>query len=201
MKVITARNFFIATIIGIILYVVLHVIALLLPPYYSPITQAESDLAVGPYGYIMTVNFLVRCLLSLSFIAGLMLAINSKKPLYRTGLVLLGIWAIGSAIVAFFPTDLSPPPFTFHGMIHSYVGIISFVAACLGAIAISLYMRNDNQFKDITKYTIPLNVLSVIGFVLMRFTLFGLFESILIFSILLWMLTISIYAGVLKEPN
>ena len=41
----------------IILYVVLDVVAQVLPPHYSPISQAESLLAVGPYGYIMTVNF------------------------------------------------------------------------------------------------------------------------------------------------
>ena len=42
--------YFIATIIGIVLYLVLDIIAQLLPPHYSFITQAESDLAVGPYG-------------------------------------------------------------------------------------------------------------------------------------------------------
>lgn len=48
----------------IILYAVLDVIAQSLPPHYSPISQAESDLAVGRFGFIMTLNFLNRGVLS-----------------------------------------------------------------------------------------------------------------------------------------
>ena len=43
-------------------------VAQLLPPHYSPISQAESDLAVGKFGFIMTINFLNRGVLSLLFI-------------------------------------------------------------------------------------------------------------------------------------
>ena len=42
---------FTITIVGIVVYALLNVIAQLLPPHYSPITQAISDLAVGPYGW------------------------------------------------------------------------------------------------------------------------------------------------------
>jgi len=40
------------TIVGIVFYVILDVIAQLLPPHYSAHSQAESDLAVGPYGLV-----------------------------------------------------------------------------------------------------------------------------------------------------
>ena len=53
---------------GVLLYVILDAIAHILPPHYSPIRDAESDLAVGPYGYIMTINFVNRGLLSLLFV-------------------------------------------------------------------------------------------------------------------------------------
>lgn len=53
-------------IIGIVVYVVIDVIAQLLPPHYNAIIQAESDLAVGPYGFLMTINFVIRGLLSLA---------------------------------------------------------------------------------------------------------------------------------------
>jgi hypothetical membrane protein len=43
---------FTITIVGIAVYVVLNVIAQLLPPHYSPLRQAMSDLAVGPYGWL-----------------------------------------------------------------------------------------------------------------------------------------------------
>ena len=54
------RQVFITVDVLIVLYIVLDAIAQALPPHYSPISQAESLLAVGPYGYIMTINFLNR---------------------------------------------------------------------------------------------------------------------------------------------
>ena len=47
------------TIVGIVVYVIIDVIAQLLPPHYNAIIQAESDLAVGPYGFLMTINFVI----------------------------------------------------------------------------------------------------------------------------------------------
>ena len=36
----------------IVLSVLLEVIVQLLPPHYNPLSQSESDLAVGPYGFL-----------------------------------------------------------------------------------------------------------------------------------------------------
>ena len=84
------RIYFILTIIGVVLYLVLDIIAQLLPPHYNFITHAESDLAVGPYGYIMAVYFLIRGLFSSLFITGLFITFNLEKSRYRAGLMLLG---------------------------------------------------------------------------------------------------------------
>jgi hypothetical protein len=191
-------NFFIATIIGIIIYIVLDVIVQSLPPYYNPITQAESFLAVGPYGYIMTVNFLVRGFLSLSFILGLIFTFKTRKSSYNIGLILLGVWSFGAIILAFFPADVSISiPVTLHGTIHLITALLAFIGGGLGILILSLGMRSDNQFLDIIKYLLPLSIFSVISlvltFVLLTSPLFGLIERIFIGTVLLWMLIVSIY--------
>jgi hypothetical membrane protein len=66
------------------LYVALDIIAQALPPHYSPISQAESDLAVRPYGYVMSINFIVRGLLSLTAV----LALRGIDPRNRGNLTL-----------------------------------------------------------------------------------------------------------------
>ncbi len=194
------RIYFIATIIGIVLYLVLDIIAQLLPPHYSFITQAESDLAVGPYGYVMAVNFLIRGLFSLSFIIGLIITFNSVKSRYRAGLILFGIWTIGAFILAFFPADITLPD-TVHGIIHGITAIAVFLGGSLGILILSIRMRTDDKFKDITKYLLPLSIFSVIILASMPLLnlvhLFGLIERIFLASIILWMLIISIY--MLKE--
>lgn len=188
------RIYFMATIMGIVIYLVLDIIAQMLPPHYNFITQAESDLAVGPYGYVMAVNFLIRGLLSLSFIIGLIITFKSEKSRYTAGLILLGIWAFGAFILAFFPADITPPS-TIHGIIHGITAIAVFLGGSLGILILSIRMRKDNKFKDITKYLVPLSIFSVISlaFSLILVHIFGLIERIFLASILLWMLIISIY--------
>jgi hypothetical protein len=68
----------------IILYVVLDAIVQVLPPHYSPISQAESLLAVGPYGYIMTVNFLNRGVFSLLFVYVLVQILTMLREDWRS---------------------------------------------------------------------------------------------------------------------
>lgn len=190
------RVYFIITIIGIVLYLVLDIIAQLLPPHYSFITQAESDLAVGPYGYVMAVNFLIRGLFSLSFIIGLIITFNSVKSRYRVGLILLGIWSIGAFILAFFHADITLPD-TVHGIIHGITAIAVFLGGSLGILILSIRMRTDDKFKNITKYVLPLSIFSVIILASMPLGsfvhLFGLIERIFLATIILWMIIISIY--------
>ena len=124
-------------ILGIILYVGLDVVAQVLPPHYSPLHQAESDLAVGPYGLIMQFNFLVRGGLSLA----LVLALRDLLPAGRSriGVVLLGVWSGCSALLAFFNTDILDDPalvphlhLTWHGELHLVLATAGFIAAALG---------------------------------------------------------------------
>jgi hypothetical membrane protein len=92
----TSRWAYIA-LIGILLYIILDIIVQILPPHYS-LRQAESDLAVGPYGWIMNINFLIRGLLS----AAIILAIyKSMKNIVRpmVGMVFFAIWSAASFLL------------------------------------------------------------------------------------------------------
>ena len=135
------RFFFAATIAGIALYVVLDAIAQSLPPHYSPISQAESDLAVGPYGYVMAVNFVNRGIFSLLFLYGLARSVPSREGL-RTGLGLFGVWAVGALILAVSPTDVSGPA-TVHGFVHLVVATLAFLGAAIGTVSLSRAFRRD----------------------------------------------------------
>ena len=93
----TERLFWIV-VAGVVLYVVLDIIVQLLPPHYNPITQAESDLAVGPYGYIMAINFVNRGLLSLIFLYAFArtFGLDRENGRYKIGIYLLGVWGAGA---------------------------------------------------------------------------------------------------------
>ncbi len=54
------RRFATVAMIGVVVYAVVVGVLQLLPPHYDPILEAESNLAVGPFGWIMNLNFLGR---------------------------------------------------------------------------------------------------------------------------------------------
>lgn len=186
------------TIAGIILYVIIDVIAQLLPPHYNPIKQAESDLAVGPYGFVMTINFVLRGLLSLALIWALFLGV-AKQGLSRPGLVFLGAWGVGALVLALFPTDLTGAAPTFHGKIHLLVATLAFICAAIGELLLSLKFASDEQVRSLRSPTLIIAILGIIA-VLIVLALpfapklasdFGLYERIFIGLVLLWMLVVA----------
>ncbi|MGA8542732.1 MAG: DUF998 domain-containing protein [Thermoplasmata archaeon] len=142
----------------IALYIVLDIVAQLLPPHYSAIAQAESDLAVGPFGYVMTINFVVRGVLSLSFLFGL-LAVTRLGRRSPVGVALLAIWAVGAFVLAASPTDIGTET-TVHGMVHLLTAGIAFVAAAVGELLLSLRFRDEPRLANVRT---PALVVSLAG--------------------------------------
>ncbi len=185
-----------ASVAGILAYVVLTVTAQLLPPHYSPIHQAESDLAVGPYGYLMTLAFVVRGLLSFALLA----AINRGVPRAarsRTGLTFLGIWAAGAIIIAAFPTDVKQGQHTLHGGIHYVVALVAFISVAVAeSILASRFSHTTwpELNKQIVKALSYWTDFTLILFLLMarRPRIFGLFERLFLSAALLWILVVAL---------
>ncbi|HEX3641305.1 MAG TPA: DUF998 domain-containing protein, partial [Ktedonobacteraceae bacterium] len=96
----TSHLLFGTVIVGIMLCVLLEVSVQLLPPHYNPLSQPESDLAVGPYGFLMALTFAIRGVVYLIFLVAFM-SVIPKEGQSRSGLILLGVSAIGKFIIAF----------------------------------------------------------------------------------------------------
>jgi len=194
-----ARFFFAATIAGIALYVVLDAIAQSLPPHYSPVRQAESDLAVGPYGYVMAVNFVNRGVFSSLFLYGLVKSLPPRAGL-RTGFGLFGMWAVGALILAVSPTDVSGPV-TAHGFVHLVAATLAFLGAAIGAVSLSRGFQREPALRVVGRYAMPVAALALVFF----FVLYGaplvfphaaakvggLVERVFIGLVLAWMLSVS----------
>jgi hypothetical membrane protein len=177
-----------------VVYVVLDAIAQLLPPHYSPITQAESDLAVGPFGYVMTVNFVVRGLLTLSFLLGLS-ATTSIARRSPVGVGLLGVWALGAFVLAAFPTDVGTGP-TVHGSIHLVTAVVAFIAGAVGTLLLSLQFKHEPRLAPLRTTALVLSILSVLALLVLFVgdvrprigdEVGGLLERVFLGLVLLWM--------------
>ena len=200
------RRRYVVTLVGIALYVILDALAQLLPPHYSPISQAESDLAVGKYGYIMTANFLNRGILSLEFLFALMgtvRIIGCSPRRYRGGFLLLGVWSAGALLLAAFPTDVPATPVSWHGAIHLVVAVIAFLAGAFGALLVSMRMMADEPLRRVRRLALPISIIAVILCILDLFGAAlaphvaahygGLIERMFLGSVLLWVAAISAF--------
>jgi hypothetical membrane protein len=205
------RFLFAVVLAEIVLYVALDALAQSLPPHYSPIRDPESDLAVGPYGYIMAINFLNRGVLSLVFLYALSKSMTSdgtsKGPSRRGGL-LFGIWAVGAILLAFFPTDVPATPVSWHGAVHLIVAILAFFGGALGALLLSLQMKSQALGKA-RSVALALPGLVVASLLLLLGTsgtsVGGLTERIFLGSVLLWIAFVSAFAcykwGLIRQES
>ena len=196
----SVRRLFWIVIAAVVLYVVLDAIAQSLPPYYSPIKDAESDLAVGPYGYIMAINFLNRGILALVFLYALTKTVKADLGTagsFRTGMYVFGVWAVGAILLAFFPTDVPPTPVTWHGTIHLIVAALAFLGGSFGALLLTLQFSKSEALRNVKTSALVIAALSVlflfVGFGTLTGPIGGLTERIFLGSILLWQLVVSFH--------
>lgn len=196
----------------VVLYAVLDVVAQLLPPHYNPISQAESDLAVGPYGVVMTLNFVNRGVLSLVFLVALartLSATGRRWSEHRLGFVLLGVWGLGALLLAAFPTDVPATPVSWHGEIHLVVALIAFLAGAFGVLTLANGFERTPVLARARGFAVPLAVLAVVTCLLelglpfvaphLAGRIGGLTERIFLGSVLLWILTVSLFLA--REPR
>ncbi|WP_185202618.1 DUF998 domain-containing protein [Glaciihabitans sp. INWT7] len=134
------RAFALAAMVLVLLYVTIDVVLQVLPPHYSLLSDAESDLAVGPFGWAMNLNFLARAVMS----GCLVMAVSVTAPasrVRRAGSALLAVAGLCSAALVFFPTDVNRPgefgmtPRTSIGFVHVLFATSGFLAV-LAAMAL-----------------------------------------------------------------
>lgn len=110
---------------------------------YDPIRHPVSSLALGPFGWVQTANFIIAGLLTAAFAVGLRRVLRPGRGA-TWGPLLIGIWALGLIGAGIFVTDpvSGYPPGTpdrlveyssAQAAIHDFVSVLAFVsfaAAC-----------------------------------------------------------------------
>jgi hypothetical membrane protein len=139
------------TLVGILLYVVIDVVLAFLRPDYSLLKNYESDYGRGPFSWLMDVNFVLRGLLS----ACAAIALRRGGIASRWTAVLVWIWAIASALLAFFPDNPVGYPHLASGGIHLIVAAIAFVAVAVATLGMS--------FGRAGRFTLAKRILAVVG--------------------------------------
>jgi hypothetical membrane protein len=179
------------TLAGVAVYVAIDVLLAFLRPGYSLIYNAESDYGRGPWYWVMDLNFLLRCALSLA-IAGALYRVVRPDGRTRGGLALLVTWAICSGLLAFFADDLEGQPQHGSGVVHLVLAFIAFTCIAVGAILISASLMSDPAWRPAAPALLAISIAGAIAYLLFGAALKhrhgpdGLYERIFLGLELLW---------------
>jgi hypothetical protein len=193
------RRFATAAMAGVAVYVVVDVVLQFLPPHYSVVSDAESNLAVGPFGWIMNLNFLGRAVTTLCAIVAIN-RIDQVSGLRRSGVFLMATGGLCSAVLAFFPTDVDAGSglhaATTAGTVHLYVAGVGFLAALAGILVLTRWMRSAPELAKAYPAAFILAAVTAIGFASLGLSvavgpeLLGLAERVCLAGVLGWVLVV-----------
>ena len=191
--------------IGVVVYVAVDVVLQFLPPHYSPISEAESNLAVGPIGWVMNLNFFGRAVTSFAAVGALLAVARGARVKKRLrlpgllvpGLALLALGGICSAALAFFPTDvaaagLSVFAVSVGGTVHMAVATVGFAGALAALVLLTLWVSRSGCLPAARRSAVAFTALALVGVVFLALTLtvlpslLGLAERLCLLGILGW---------------
>lgn len=144
---------------------------------FGNVLDWPSGLALGPYGWFMTITFLVCGAMMAFFAYGLKLALQEK--LATTLLMLAGLAMIGLV----FTTDptIRSYPKTWHGILHdSFFGVLG-VTLMSGMLLLGHVFQQEEEWKNLAIYT-----WGTLALVIPTFWLKGMAFYIFLSAILVW---------------
>jgi hypothetical membrane protein len=177
--------------------VAIDVLLAFLRPGYSLIYNAESDYGRGPWYWVMDLNFLLRCTLSLAIAEALYRTVRLGGRA-RGGLALLVTWAICSGLLAFFADDPEGTPQHGSGIVHLVLAFIALTAIAIGAILISASLMSDPAWRPAAPVLLAISVAGAIAYLLLGVAARhhhapgGLYERIFLGLELLWIVIAAI---------
>jgi len=173
-----------------LLYVSIDVVLQLQSPHYSVLSDAESNLAVGPFGWAMSLNFLARAVMS----GCIVVAVSVSAPASRrrtAGSVFLALAGLCSAALVFFPTDVNRPgefgmaPRTAVGFVHVVFATSGFLAVLVAMALLTVWIGRPRAVTVF--FAVALTGLVLLGLSLAVLPqVVGLTERICLVGILGW---------------
>jgi len=116
---------------------------------FGNVLDWPSGLALGPYGWLMTVTFFVCGALMAFFAYGLKLALQEKLA---TTLMMLAGFALMGLVFTSDPTLRSTPK-TWHGFLHdAFFAVLGFILMP-GMLLLGRAFQRNAQWKDLSMYT------------------------------------------------
>jgi hypothetical protein len=144
---------------------------------FGNVLDWPSGLALGPYGWLMTINFFVCGALMAFFAYGLKLALQEK---FATTLLMLAGFAMMGLVFTTDPTIRSYPK-TWHGILHDSFFAVLGVMLMSGMLLLGRVFQRDEHWKSLSIYT-----WGTLALVIPTFWLKGPWFYLFLAAILIW---------------
>ena len=144
---------------------------------FGNVLDWPSGLAMGPYGWLMTINFFISGAMMAFFAYGLKLALQEK--LATTLLMLAGLAMMG-LIFTTDPTIRSYPK-TWHGFLHDGFFAVLGIVLMSGMLLLGRVFQRNEEWKNLSIYT-----WGTLALVIPTFWLKGMAFYVFLAAILIW---------------
>jgi hypothetical protein len=156
-------------------------------PIHDPTFDWPSGLALGPYGMVMTLTFIISGLL-IAILAARLFQDLKPGTASKTGSTLLGCAGIALACLAF-TTDptIRDTPATWHGQLHDLSFVLLGLSLMPSMLILGQAFRNDPRWSNLSLYTWLTAALA-----LPTFFLKGAAFYVFLFAVLIWVEVVAI---------
>ena len=144
---------------------------------FGNVLDWPSGLAMGPYGWLMTINFFICGAMMAFFAYGLELALQEK---FATTLLMLAGFAMMGLIFSTDPTIRSYPK-TWHGILHDSFFAVLGVMLMSGMLLLGQAFQKHEHWKNLSIYT-----WGTLALVIPTFWLKGMVFYVFLAAILVW---------------
>lgn len=149
----------------------------------GPVIDWPSGLALGPYGWLMTVTFFVCGALMAFFAYGLKLALNEKLA---TTLLMVAGFAMMGLIFTTDPT-IGRGPRTWHGLLHDSFFALLGLTLMPGMLLLGWAFQKYERWKNLALYT-----WATLALVIPTFWLKGVAFYVFLLAILMWSVVVAV---------
>jgi len=144
---------------------------------FGNVLDWPSGLAMGTYGWLMTINFFLSGAMMAFFAYGLKLALQEK---FATTLLVLAGFAMMGLIFTTDPTIRSYPK-TWHGILHDSFFAVLGVMLMIGMLLLGRVFQKHEHWKNLSIYT-----WGTLALVVPTFWLKGMAFYVFLAAILIW---------------
>ena len=149
----------------------------------SPIVYPSAT-AMGPYGWLQTLNFLQLGLAIIATATGLWIAV---RPRPRVGAGLVFVAGIALVLATFTTDGTSATPTTWHGWIHGISFLLLLFSTLFGSLGLAFQLRNNLPWRPVAvvSVAVPVEIIATLvlsGAVKQAGGLLGIVSLLVIFG-------------------